>query len=323
MNLKCLAGILACFMCLHSTAQDSTAGFKSRLPLSSSSLQYDNDFFSATDIYYTQGIRYELVLPVFFKSPLSYLLPHFKEGARNYSGIALEQDCFTPSSIRRDTVFTGDRPFAAIAFGGQFLISNDALHTQRLSSEFDLGILGPCAKCEEEQKGIHRMLVNIQPLGWQFQLKQDVIVSYSLSYDKAIYSARFLELIGQGGFTAGSLYDKIWTGAMLRTGLLNPFFENYIPGETAAARKIHLTGFLKARIQGTAYDATMEGGLFDRNSIYQLAPSSLQRNLYFLQYGLIFTWKRLSLEYSKVLISREFKAGLDHGWGHCDIRFGF
>lgn len=37
-------------------------------------LSYDNDFFSATDEYYTQGIDVELVLPQLKKFPASWLL---------------------------------------------------------------------------------------------------------------------------------------------------------------------------------------------------------------------------------------------------------
>ncbi|HEV7232505.1 MAG TPA: lipid A-modifier LpxR family protein [Bacteroidia bacterium] len=282
--------------------------------------RYDNDFFSATDIYYTQGIRYELVLPVFTKSPLTSVLIRLSQGVL-YNGITVEQDCFTPSSIRRDTVFTGDRPFAAVAFAGEFLVSNDNIHKQKLTSEVDIGAMGPCAKCEEEQKGIHRMLVNIQPLGWQFQIRQDLVLTYSLSYDKALLSKKYIELMMQSNLTAGTLYDKAWAGLQIRSGKMCSWFEVFGPGETEETKKWQLWGFASGRIQSTAYDATMQGGMFDRNNIYTM--QHIQNGVCYAQYGIVFAWKKFSLEYSKILITPEFKGGMAHGWGHCDIRVAF
>ena len=92
------------------------------------------------------------------------------------------QDCFTPASIRRDTFLRGDRPFAATMYLGHFKISNREEKKQRLISEIDLGAIGPCAVCEEEQKGIHRSLLNIQPLGWEFQISNDVLLNYRMRY---------------------------------------------------------------------------------------------------------------------------------------------
>jgi lipid A 3-O-deacylase len=318
---KEFAAWVFCVLLVHTAWSQSPDSLRSRVSQAGFiSHRYDNDFFSATDIYYTQGIRYEVVLRGIAKSPIAHALVRLSQGTL-YNGISAEQDCFTPSSIRRDTVFTGDRPFAAVAFAGEFLVSNDNIHKQRLTSELDIGAIGPCAKCEEEQKGIHRMLVNIQPLGWQFQIRQDLILTYSLSYDKALYSKKYLELMMQSNLTAGTLYDKAWAGLQVRSGKMLSWFETLAPGETSEAKKIQFWGFLSGRIQGTAYDATMQGGMFDRNNIYTMP--NIQHDVYFAQYGLVFAWKKFSLEYSKAFISPEFKGGMPHGWGHCDIRVAF
>ncbi len=66
-------------------------------------LQYDNDFFSATDRYYTQGIHLTIIHPVIKYSPISYALIRLKNQSLNYYGLEIAQDCFTPKSIRYDT----------------------------------------------------------------------------------------------------------------------------------------------------------------------------------------------------------------------------
>src|SRR3954463_16117410 len=67
------------------------------------SYTYSNDFFNETDRYYTQSIHPELVLKAFRKLPLMKLLPQLKSSVIQY-GLSATQDCYTPASIRRDTV---------------------------------------------------------------------------------------------------------------------------------------------------------------------------------------------------------------------------
>jgi lipid A 3-O-deacylase len=284
---------------------------------------YENDFFDNTDMYYTQGLRYELFLPVFRKSPLSHLLIGFKRNAVKYYSISLNQDCYTPSSIRRDTLFTGDRPFAAALYVGSSLISNDANNKQRLSSELDLGVLGPCAKCEEEQKAIHRALVNIQPLGWQFQEKTDVLIDYSVMYEKGLVTKKYLEFILQGKGIIGSIYDYLNAGAMLRTGKMTGYFNALGPGETEESQKLQIYGYIKGYAQIVGYNASMQGGLFDRESVYTLPAQSIERVIWCFQYGAVVSWKHLSFELSNVEITPEFKNGMAHAWGHVNVTLAF
>src|SRR4051812_30786752 len=103
--------IFCCFACVAGFGQipvDSAATNLS--PESYFKFNYDNDFFSATDRYYTQGIRVELSMPMFKYNPFSKVLLRLKN-AKNYYGIAIEHDGFTPKSIRHDTVFVGERPY--------------------------------------------------------------------------------------------------------------------------------------------------------------------------------------------------------------------
>ena len=47
-------------------------------------LNYENDFFSGTDMYYTQGIHVELVSPAMKHFPLTKVLPHPKYSITKY-----------------------------------------------------------------------------------------------------------------------------------------------------------------------------------------------------------------------------------------------
>src|ERR1043165_693429 len=62
---------------------------------------YENDFFVATDRYYTQGVYLEFIFPAFKKLLLSHALIPLKSGkVTNYYAISTERQGFTPTSIR-------------------------------------------------------------------------------------------------------------------------------------------------------------------------------------------------------------------------------
>ena len=83
-------------------------------------LNYENDFFSSTDKYYTQGIHLELVAPWVKQFPLSKTLIHPNFSYIRY-GIGLEHEGYTPSSISDPHILYGDRPFAGCFFLKTFL----------------------------------------------------------------------------------------------------------------------------------------------------------------------------------------------------------
>src|SRR4051812_49418585 len=72
---------------------------------------YENDFFQATDRYYTQGIQAELVSPSLQHIPVMRLLIHPHSGSATY-GVAVQHAGYTPTSISSDDILHGDRPFA-------------------------------------------------------------------------------------------------------------------------------------------------------------------------------------------------------------------
>lgn len=285
---------------------------------------YDNDFFSATDIYYTQGTYFELITPWIKKIPLSHVLLPLK-GATNYYGLEFEQDVFTPSSIRRDTVFTGDRPFSAAVYISQFLVSVQQEKKMRLSSKIDFGLLGPCAKGKETQQNIHRWLDNIQPLGWQYQVASDYIINYDLLFEKGLFLRKGIEIIGTAGLRAGTLYTDAAAGAMLRTGWMNSWFRNLglTRYDKENTRKFQAYLFFKGEAKAVAYNASLQGGVFNHTSIYTISADKTERVVYKGAYGIVLAYKRVSLEYTKVFLTPEFYKGSDHSWGHCNISVCF
>ncbi len=283
---------------------------------------YDNDFFSATDRYYTQGIQVQFIHRIMGYSPFSYALIRLGKGSRNYYGLNLEQDCFTPKSIRYDTINYLERPFAATAFFSHFLVSLDAEQKQLLQTQLDLGVLGPCARCEDEQKAIHKALVNIRPLGWEAQIAEDYIINYRVKYEKALFYSPYAELMANGAIRAGTLYTDASLGINFRAGWMNPYFNN-LGIEKNGGRKFQLYVFFRANTRAVVYNATMQGGLFHTNSIFTVPDKDISRVVYDGTAGVHLVIKRVQLEYSRSYITPEFVRGVDHGWGRVAVAVCF
>ncbi|HEX8515149.1 MAG TPA: lipid A deacylase LpxR family protein [Bacteroidia bacterium] len=283
---------------------------------------YDNDFFNATDRYYTQGVRLELVLNTLQRNPVSKALLRF-EGKNNYHGIAFERDGFTPRSIRVDSVYRGERPYAGFSVLSFFLISLDKAGKQKLYSQLELGVIGPLSMGEEEQKYIHRKLKNIQPLGWEHQVRNDIVLNYTARYEKGLVSHPNVELIGLVEARAGTLYDDASTGFMMRLGIMHGYFDNPGLSKTPGTRKFQCYFFTRLIVKGVAYNATMQGGIFNRSSPHIISSAQITRIVGLAAAGIVISYKRLSLEYSKSYITPEFNGGLYHGWGRAGINVCF
>jgi hypothetical protein len=260
-------------------------------------------------------------MPFVKYSPLSKTLIRINKTVQNYYGLHLEQDCFTPKSIRYDTLNRLERPFTGTFALGHFLISLDPAKNQRLFTQLDLGIIGPCAKCEDEQKAIHKALVNIRPLGWENQLNQDLVLNYSASYEKGFFTRKNCEFIGVADARVGTLYDDVAAGLHLRVGKMNSYFRHLSVSKNSSHKfQLFFTAKSKARL--VAYNATLQGGPFSE-SIHEIAPQNVSRIVSLSYLSLTLSYKRFLLEYARTYITKEFITGLDHGWGRCNITFCF
>lgn len=282
------------------------------------SFQYDNDFFNATDRYFTQGIRLELAHTGLARTYMSRAMVQLKNSTYTLAGIALEQQCFTPRSIRVDSIQKGERPYSAVMFATFFLNSYNVDRDEAVSSRADIGVIGPCAVCEQEQKGLHKALNNIQPLGWEYQLNNGLVLNYSVQYEKAFYSRRYLAFAGLGRMRAGTLYTDAAAGLHFQAGWMPALFSAPL-----RQQPFRFYAFAIAEARTVRYNTTLQGNLFGKNDLYVLPGSAIERLVYKGTCGLVLAWKRLSLEYTRIFITREFKGGLSHGWGHCDIRIAF
>ena len=276
-------------------------------------LSYDNDYFTGTDKYYTQGINLEVVSNSLRKNPLNFLLLRRDDKYTKY-GIAVDHFGFTPTSIRSGEILQGDRPFAGNLSLKSFNVVYDAERNNIYTSSISLGGLGPWAGGEWMQTTIHEAIGDQLPIGWQFQIANDVIINYEAAVEKRIftYYDSFLFNVSAGA-NAGTLSNKVHGGFNFRLGKLKPEIIN----EKTKGLQFYI--FCESLVNAIGYDATMQGGVFNRSSPYTISAKDIKRVTFQQNFGCVLNFRNIYIEYFQSLLTPEFRGGKMHRWGGIKI----
>jgi lipid A 3-O-deacylase len=286
---------------------------------------FANDATFRTDYYFTQGLSVNLVHPGLHKSPVNKILFRAGSGSTRYYGIQVRSDSFTPLKILDPKIRFGDRPYAGYIYATQYLISNNPVKKQRFTSGLDIGLLGPGAGAKQLQTKAHELLDSPKPLGWDNQLRTDLVLGYQASLEKQVLAAgKILELMGNAGASVGTLYTFASGGLFVRAGKMNPYFQNL--GITSRANRSGTQKFqfyAQGRITGklVGYNATLQGGLLNHHNPYTLPTELVSRTVLQKTAGLVGAYGGISFESSVVWISPEFKDARHHQWMHFELRF--
>jgi len=282
-------------------------------------LRYENDYFNAQDWYFTQGTRFELAAMFMQKSPVSKLL--FSQSTETFRSDALfiQHDAYTPTSISSDTILTGDHPFGCAFYVGEKRLSINSNANSRLSSDIIVGALGMAGACKDVQTVIHEATGNPIPVGWQFQVANDLILNYHVRYEKGFLRKPGAELLAFGDGRIGTIYDDARLGLSGRMGKMRSFFEPI--RKTGESRfRFYFQG--SAYVEVVGFNATMQGGLFS-DSEYTIPSSDINRVLYGASARVVLAFGRWSIEHYKTWRTAAFRDGRNHGWGAGEIRFLF
>lgn len=279
---------------------------------------YDNDFFTATDKYYTQGIDIELAGKWASRLPSSQLLLHPFHDYTQY-GLGVQHNAYTPTDIARSEILYGDRPFAACLFATGFVISTDFARRQCFSSSLSAGVIGPAAGGMEMQTAIHRWLHDITPHGWPNQLRNDFVLNYQLGYEKEIVAwGRFLSVTANAMARAGTLSDNASAGATMMAGC----FQTPLTSKDNQHR-LDVYVYDHAAANAVGYDATLQGGLFSRTNPYTIKASELERVTFENSTGIVLRYNHMHVLYGYSFLTREFSTGGSHAWGSLQFAVDF
>lgn len=288
-------------------------------------LDWDNDMWVQTDYYYTQGAKFNLINPGLRKNSINHMLFSLNE-ADNYFGLSLIQEIFTPKDVHDSLINVVDRPYAGTLFIRSFIISNHPNKQMRLTSQMDIGIMGPMAGAEMAQRYIHEWLDLGVPAGWDFQIDTRPYLNYNVLFDKGIFEIPGrLEFIGTSRLRIGNIHDDIQVGALMRFGLLN----NYFKGGRLSNLKydenkyFQLYLFGGASTTGVAYNATLMGGIVPPESSHQFSLKQIKHVVGEYYGGLYVSYKNIGACMQTTFKSSEFEGAVSHAWGTVSLNLRF
>lgn len=276
------------------------------------SLNVDNDLFDYQDWYYTSGQRLEFYHPAISRSPFSWILPSLP-GSLNYFSISIFQNLYTPTHLTRTNVLYGDRPFASYFCLGHNKYSFNAMRRMRLESAFDLGVIGPGALGMPAQDIFH----SDTPIGWQYQVANDVVVNYSIEFEKGFYHSDRVDMAFIAGGQAGTLYDNLSGSFFLQVGKSNGRYSALFqttPYETPFKKRIRFYFNLELENKVVLYDATLQGGMFNHSSIYTISDENVKRYVFTGRAGAGIGLGIYSMEIEQNFLTSEFDGGKHHFW---------
>jgi len=292
-------------------------------------LRIDNDLFAGSDRGYSNGIEIGFLsqtvehfqdkrLPTGYRwlnRGLGWLQP---KGFSEYNmALNVGHGIFTPGDWQRRDLIEDDRPYAGVLVLGVDYNGRDD-HSMR-SVSINLGVVGPSARGEELQRGVHKLLGSETFRGWRNQLDDEIVFRiqsaglHRFRFERRSAADWQRDLILRSGGSIGNLVSAINIGAEWRFGPqlpddfgsapLVPVAVNAAP--TRARRfspRMEMHGFVVANLDVVFHDITLDGNTWKDSH-------SVDRNPYVagLGVGVAATYGHWRLAFARYLRTREFK----------------
>ncbi|WP_374951511.1 lipid A deacylase LpxR family protein [Mucilaginibacter sp.] len=294
--------------------------------------QSDNDSFLAqgSDRYYTNG---------FF---LFYRVAHdpAKMGKRMRDDVAnavfgfeLGQKIYNARSGNLPDASFVDRPFAGylyLGFNGNVLYKNET--TIKLGVK--VGVVGPAAGGYQIQKFIHNTFGFYELNSWQYQVRNAAQLNLNLDVNKLLARSSAADLTVTGYVNAGTGFNAIGVGPMVRLGNFNQLFQSVSTQSTAsrnaANQLLHNTElffYYKPQINAVAYDATAQGNIFKDHPEpgTQEIVGDINHVVFSNQLGVSYASSRFVVDLSAFINTREVKQMVKstHQWGSLTVLYRF
>jgi len=282
-------------------------------------LDVANDMTFFTDQYFSSGIQLKVYAPFMAKSPFSKILIPAGKEALNYYALTLTQNIYTP--IYDDTLITHeiDHPFASYFLIGNRLESYNLQNRYKVTSEFQVGVIGRLAGGEVFQNTMHENIAIAEPVeGWENQINNDVSIQYSALLEKGLIGTKWVELNAYGGAMLGVPHTEAQLGLYSRFGYFNDYFQNIGINKD---RNWQFWLFCAGDVYLIAYNAVLQGGLFNQNNPYTL--ETINRIIWHTRFGGTLVYKTIKLEIAQEVISPSFPTAYWFRWAYVSLMIGF
>ena len=284
-------------------------------------ITFENDLitFNNTDHYYTNGISFRLQAPGLLMTSLNKaMIPYFHEADFSYE-LRLASEIYTPTDTRIAPALKNDRPYASNIYLGFSKNIMDRMRKLRLRSEMQIGYLGPHSPGASIQKLVHETFpTNDEPVGWETQLKTDLILNYSVELQKALNHTPNSVVSYTVKTEAGTYADNVSSGFSWVAGKLA---NNSYDLNLAKHRNIACSFYANTSVKYVVYNALLQGGMINRDNVFVLKYSEIAHFVCSANAGAKFTYKDTGIELGQHFLSPEYKGGLWHKWGSISLLF--
>lgn len=289
---------LSFFICTTSFAQSfkNEFGFKT-----------ENDAYLATlhDRYYTNGLL------IYFRSAINPTKLSAEIEKKTFE-VSAGQKIFTPYSGQAPKKENQDRPFAGYLYaGGAYSIfyKDEAV----LKTSAEIGTVGPNSLAEKAQVFLHKTVGFYPPAGWDYQIKDEVTLNLSANYSKLLYRLddNTIDFSWQGYANLGTTFSGAGASFLIRAGRLNQLFNsayhNAVIGEakTKKLNKSELFFYIKPQLNFVAYDATIQGSMFNNDSPVTFGVKPL---VFEQQFGINYSSNRFTVDFNIIFKTKEVKS---------------
>lgn len=302
----------------------SSPSFRNDVSNKSISLEFDNDTYYYTDYYYTNGIEFELVLPVFNKSPFLPFFPKVTNHQKTLSGLSLSQKFYTPKNIRDTLIQFNDRPFAATLELNHFMLSLNTETGLNFSGRIRLGIIGPAAGGEAFQTKIHEWNKSPIPNGWDYQIANDIIINYDFFVNYPFIYKPTYKFGIIGGARVGTLNNDFGCGLNFSFGK-DRFTKKLLTDEAIKSKKRKVRFFLNmdSYLKLVLFNATLQGGLFSQNQEYVVKQEEISPLVFSANFEIGVLWQGVSLNIEHNFLTKEFDSGDTHNYASIKLMYYF
>jgi lipid A 3-O-deacylase len=180
------------------------------------------------------------------------------------------------------------------------------------------GIIGPAAGGEQMQAAIHRWIHDEAPQGWDHQIQNDIVLNYQVDFEKSLTPhQKHYAIHGKVGGRIGTFSGNVYGSVIVMAGLFDNPFEYF----SVSKNKFRIYVYVEPQVHVVGYDATMQGGLFNKTSSYTIASRDITRAVFQYNAGLVIKVNAMYMEYFQSYLTQEFETGGIHHWG--GIRLGW
>ncbi|KKK51084.1 hypothetical protein LCGC14_3118520, partial [marine sediment metagenome] len=241
-----------------------------------------------------------------------------KQTGDSYHGLQLRQEIYTPKDLSADTIAAGDHPYSSTLTLSQVKITDNAELGIRYISELRLGILGPAALGFHAQKLIHNITPSDPPQGWDNQVGNDLMLNYNVTVDKGVVEDEYSQFILHGRARLGTVYTDATAGFLVRMEYQPKYFSFIDPDP---ARRFNIYVEFGGNLRFVGYDASLQGGMFNRTSPYTIPSESVSRIVAEGRINIVLELPKHQLVFYENVVSPRFDASEWHAWLGISYRY--